>query len=74
MQSNGIISAAYNPRHNLNILMKHVELRHSISLDNVVEKTSPSLIPQEIDQSFYTLGYVKVIQTLPVFEKFSCSV
>ena len=52
--------------------MKQLELRHSIWLDKVVETTSPSLIHQENDQSYYTLGDVKVIQTLPVFENISC--
>jgi hypothetical protein len=73
MKNNGTIPAAENPRHSLNILMKHVEFRHSISLDDVVENTLPSLIPQENDQSYCTLVDVKVIQTLPVFENFCCS-
>jgi hypothetical protein len=53
--------------------MTQLELRHSILFYKVVENTSPSLISQENDQSYYTLDDVKVIQILPVFENFSCS-
>jgi len=73
MKGNGTMPAVYNPWHILNNLMKQLELRHSIWLDKVVENTSPSLIPQENDKSYYTLGDVKVMQTLPLFENFSCS-
>ena len=73
MKSNGTIPAVDNAWHILNILMEQLELMYSIWLYKVVENTSPSLIPQENDQNYYTQGDVKVIKCPPVFENFSCS-